>query len=129
MTTIQGYLRSAETQDSTKTYDVHPAPKLGIELGPPGRKVDTLQISICINTFFFFLQGFELNKKLLGKVKVIFAATTAMDVIKWISVVTGLGLGGVSAFLMKKMKEANEINVVLGRIPKAITPLEIRSRY
>ncbi|KAJ9589991.1 hypothetical protein L9F63_016883, partial [Diploptera punctata] len=71
----------------------------------------------------------ELNKKLVNKVKLIFSATTAMDVIKWLTMVLGLGLGGVSAFLMKKMNDEIEVNVLPGRKSQAITPLDVQSRY
>ena len=59
----------------------------------------------------------------------IFAATTAMDVIKWLCMITGMGLGGASVFLMKKMKDEIRVSAVPGRKSKAITPLDVQPRY
>nr|AMA98190.1 chemosensory protein [Blattella germanica] len=74
-------------------------------------------------------EGIELNKKILDKVRIIFTLSTVMDVFKWISMIAGMGMGGASAFILKKMKDGMSVDVAPGQKPQTITPIEVNSRY
>jgi hypothetical protein len=80
--------------------------------------------------YFSFEQGFELNKKLLSKVHVIYKAILAMNVLKWILIVLGGSLTAISLWIVKQRIDMQALD--LPGIPntvREITPLDSGARY
>jgi hypothetical protein len=75
-------------------------------------------------------QVFELNEKLLKKIRVIYKTTLAMDVLKWVLMVLGASLAAVSLWLMKQQIDMQSLN--LPRTPwkaTGVTPLEDHLKF
>ena len=76
------------------------------------------------------IQGMELKQEYLDKVSGIFKIIGAVDVIKWILMVAGGGLGGAGA-LAAYRKKSNEMDVEVSpsvpKKPSGISPLEVQT--
>ena len=76
------------------------------------------------------IQGMELKQEYLDKVSGIFKIIGAVDVIKWILMVAGGGLGGAGA-LVAYRKKSNEMDVEVSpsvpKKPSGISPLEVQT--
>lgn len=92
-------------------------------------KIGTTFLSFTV-LYFSFEQGFELNKKLLSDVHVIYKAMLAMNVLKWILIVLGGSLTATSLWIVKQRIDMQTLN--LPGIPntvREITPLDNGARY
>lgn len=79
---------------------------------------------------FSFEQGFELNQKLLRKVHVIYKATFALNVVKWILIVLGLCIGAASLWIVKKRTDMQSLNLPgISQTVRNVTPVEDGARY
>jgi hypothetical protein len=76
-------------------------------------------------------QGFELNGKLLSKVRVIYKAIFVVDVLKWILMILGASLLIGSIWLIMKQNDIPSLDLVPGipRTVREVTPLANQSRY
>jgi len=76
------------------------------------------------------IQGMELKQEYLDKVAGIFKIIGAVDVIKWILMVAGGGLGAAGA-LVTYRKKSNEMDVEVSpsvpKKPSGISPLEVQT--
>lgn len=76
------------------------------------------------------IQGMELKQEYLDKVTGIFKIIGAVDVLKWILMVAGGGLGAAGA-LVQYRKKSNEMDVEVSpsapKKPSGISPLEVQT--
>lgn len=92
-------------------------------------KIGTTFLSLIV-LYFSFEQGFELNQKLLSQVQVIYKAILAVNVLKWILTVMGVGLGATSLWIVKQRIDKQSLD--LPGIPKTVrevTPMDNEARY
>jgi hypothetical protein len=75
-------------------------------------------------------QGMELKQEYLDKVASIFKIMGAVDVVKWILMVAGGGLGAAGAIIGYR-KKSNEMDVEVSpsvpKKPAGISPLEVQT--
>lgn len=102
--------------------DVHPIDKIDLM-----KEIPTVLLPI-----LWVQEGMELKQEYLDKVNGIFKIIGAVDVIKWILMVAGGGLGAAGA-LATYRKKSNEMDVEVSpsvpKKPSGISPLEVQTPH